>query len=78
MIEKLLKGDYAAVISDDTQLISRAYADETCSLHILGDMIEPFDLAFAFRRGFPSDGFRRAVSSALLDLQEGGVLSVRS
>ena len=78
MISKLLKGEYAAVISDDTQLIGRAFADQTCSLHILGDMIEPFDLAVAFRRGFPSDAFRAAVSSALLDLQESGVLTVRS
>jgi len=63
MIEKLLKGEYTAVVSDDTQLLGYAYADD------LGDMIEPFDLAVAFRR---------AVSGALLDLQEGGVLTVRS
>ena len=61
MIEKLLKGEYTAVVSDDTQLLGYAYADDSCSLHILGDMIEPFDLAFAFRRGFPSDAFRRRV-----------------
>ena len=78
MIEKLLKGEYTAVVSDDTQLLGYAYADDSCSLHILGDMIEPFDLAVAFRRGFPSDAFRAAVSSALLDLQESGVLTVRS
>eukprot|EP00892_Ulva_mutabilis_P009355 jgi/Ulvmu1/6792/UM030_0130.1 len=75
MISKLRRGDYAAVISDDTQLISRAYADESCSLHILGDMIEPFDLAVAFGRGFTDDFFRRAVSSTLLDMQEDGTLS---
>eukprot|EP00892_Ulva_mutabilis_P006137 jgi/Ulvmu1/3896/UM018_0117.1 len=75
MISKLRRGDYAAVISDDTQLISRAYSDDACSLHILGDTIEPFDLAIAFNRNFPSDAFRFAVSSTLLDLQEGGVLS---
>lgn len=50
MIELLKKKIYTAVISDDTQLISRAYSDPTCSLHILSDSIEPFDLALAFSK----------------------------
>ena len=53
MIRKLKAGTYAAVISDDTQLIPRARLDDSCSLHILPDPIEPYDLAFAFRSGFP-------------------------
>jgi hypothetical protein len=50
MIERLKAKVYTAVISDDTQLITRAYNDESCSLHLLSDSIEPFDLAFAFSK----------------------------
>lgn len=77
MIAKLRAGLYAAVISDDTQLLPRAYADDTCSLHLLKESIEPFDLALAFSKSFPSDAFREDVSGALLDMQEDGTISVR-
>jgi ABC-type amino acid transport substrate-binding protein len=76
MIQKLKSRHYMAVISDDTQLIARAYSDDSCSLHILADKIEPFDLAFAFRKGFPRLDLMLAVSSALLKLQEDGTLAV--
>ena len=77
MIAKLRAGVYAAVISDDMQLLPRAYADDTCSLHLLKETIEPFDLALAFSKSFPSDAFREDVSGALLDMQEDGTISVR-
>eukprot|EP00892_Ulva_mutabilis_P009348 jgi/Ulvmu1/6786/UM030_0124.1 len=35
MITKLQRGEYKAVIADDTQLLPRAYLDPACSLHIL-------------------------------------------
>jgi hypothetical protein len=50
MVERLKAKVYAAVISDDTQLINRAYSDQSCSLHILAESIEPFDLAIAFSK----------------------------
>lgn len=53
MVERLKSKTYAAVISDDTQLISRAYNDQSCSLHILSESVEPFDLAFAFSTARP-------------------------
>lgn len=77
MIAKLRRGEYAAIISDDTQLEPRAYADAFCSLHILQETVEPFDLAFAFRSDFANDAMRQAVSSVLLDMQEDKSLEVR-
>lgn len=77
MIRKLKAGTYAAVISDDTQLIPRARLDDSCSLHILPDPIEPYDLAFAFRSGFPLPALRTQISNTLLKLGEEGVLAVR-
>lgn len=50
MIERLKNKVYTAVISDDTQLITRAYSDDSCSLHILSESVEPFDLAFAYSK----------------------------
>eukprot|EP00892_Ulva_mutabilis_P009350 jgi/Ulvmu1/6788/UM030_0126.1 len=75
MVAKLKEGRYAAIISDDTQLKPRAYADSSCSLHLLPVEVEPFDLAFAFRRGFPNDTLREDVSNALLAMQEDSTLS---
>jgi Ligand-gated ion channel/Bacterial extracellular solute-binding proteins, family 3 len=77
MIRKLRAGQYAAVISDDTQLEPRARADATCSLHVLDPKIEPFDLAIAFRRDFPHPKLMSALNNALLRLQESGTLAVR-
>eukprot|EP00892_Ulva_mutabilis_P009349 jgi/Ulvmu1/6787/UM030_0125.1 len=42
---------------------------------MLQDQVEPFDLAFAFRRGFANTTLRAAVSSAVLEMQEDGSLS---
>jgi hypothetical protein len=77
MIRKLRAGDYAAVISDDTQLTERAYNDRSCSLHLLKDPIEPFDLALAFAADFGLPQLRQAINSAILHLQESGELDVR-
>jgi ABC-type amino acid transport substrate-binding protein len=77
MVDKLKSGRYAAMISDDTQLHPRAHEDDTCALHILPDKLEPFDLAFAFRNGFPYQRLKMAISNSLLELQEAGKLSVR-
>ena len=77
MIKKLRAGQYAAVISDDTQLEPRARADDSCALRILTDKIEPFDLAIAFRKNFPYPELVRALNNALLKLQETGQLAVR-
>ena len=73
-----MAGEYAAYITDDTALVPRAYADDSCSLHILDQEVERYDFALAFRRGFPSDDLRTAVSGVLLDMQEDGTLEVRA
>lgn len=65
------------MISGETQLLPRAYKDTTCSLHLLQEEIEPYDLAVAFSKSFSSDSFRDAVSRSLLDMQEDGTLTVR-
>ena len=78
MIKKLRAGQYAAVISDDTQLEPRARADDSCALHILPDKIEPFDLAIAFRKDFPHPRLVTAMNNALLRLQESGTLTARA
>ena len=74
---KLKAGEYAAFISGDSQLVPRAYADDSCSLHILDEHVANFDTAVAFRRGFPSDAFREAVSGVLLEMQQNETLAVR-
>lgn len=78
MIKKLRAKQYTAVISDDTQLEPRARSDDSCSLHILNDKIEPFDLAIAYRQGFPFPSLISALNNALLRLQESGTLTVRT
>jgi hypothetical protein len=73
----LRSGEYAAVISDMTQLISRVNRDTSCTLHVLPGVIEPFDIAFAFSKDFPYLRMENAIDSALLLLQENNILSAR-
>lgn len=78
MIRRLKQGQYAAIISDDVQLIPRAHQDKSCALHILDEQIEPFDLAIAYRKGFPFPRLQAEISNSLLRLQEAGTLEVCS
>lgn len=78
MIQELRLGHYAAIISDDTQLIIRANADKTCKLHILDDHLDAIDIAFAFRKDFFDRRFEAAVSKTLLTMQEMGELEVQA
>jgi hypothetical protein len=75
MVRKLKAGVYTAIISDDIQLVPRSHQDESCALHILDDYIEPFDLAFAYRKGFPYGRLQTEVSNSLLRLSEAGSLA---
>lgn len=76
LTRKLLKGDYQAVISDATQLLSISNKDEGCYLYILPERILPFDIAFAFAKGFPYPTLVQKVDAAIVELQEAGILSV--
>ena len=80
MISGMKAGRYAAVISDATQVVPRADADPTCSLHVLDEELGKFDLSLAFRKGFSTDypGLVDDISSALLHLGEAECLRVRS
>lgn len=77
MIEKLVNGTFAAVIADNTILVPEAKREASCSLHILEDEIEPFDLALGFRRTFEHDALREAIDDELLLMLEDGTLQVR-
>ena len=77
LTQKLLRGDYQAVISDSTQLLSISNKDEGCSLYILPERILPFDIAFAFAKGFAYPSLVESVDEAIVTLQEAGALSVR-
>lgn len=79
MISGMKAGRYAAVISDATQVVPRADADPSCSLHVLDEPLGKFDLSLAFRTGFSRDhpGLIDDVSSALLHLGEAECLKVR-
>jgi hypothetical protein len=75
MIRKLKTGVYAAIISDDVQLVPRAHQEDDCALHILEDYIEPFDMAIAYRKGFPYGRLQKEMSNSLLRLSESGKLA---
>lgn len=77
LTQKLLQGNYKAVISDSTQLVSISNKDEGCNLYILPDRILPFDIALAFAKGFPYPELKEGVDAAIVQLQEGGILTVR-
>jgi hypothetical protein len=74
---KLLKGEYQAVISDASQLVSISNKDQSCNLHILPDRILPFDIAVAFAKGFNDSELISNVDAAIVELQEAGMLLVR-
>eukprot|EP00892_Ulva_mutabilis_P009353 jgi/Ulvmu1/6790/UM030_0128.1 len=74
IMDRLKAGEFAAFISGDTQLLPRAYADQSCTLHVLAESVAEFDHVFAFRRGFPSDPFITEVNRVLLDMQENRAL----
>jgi hypothetical protein len=74
---KLLKGEYQAVISDASQLVSISNKDQSCNLHILPDRILPFDIAVAFAKGFNDSELINNVDAAIVELQEAGMLLVR-
>ena len=76
LTRKLLRGDYQAVISDSTQLVSISNKDEGCNLYILPDRILPFDIAFAFAKGFQYPALVEKVDEAIVTLQEAGALAV--
>ena len=76
-IARLRNGTLAAVIADDTILVPEANTAPDCALHVLNDLIEPYDLALGFRRTFDNDAFRDAVDLELLRLLESGRLAVR-
>lgn len=46
-------------------------------MQILPDKLEPFDLAIAYRKGFPHPRLVQDLDNALLQLQESGTLTVR-
>lgn len=77
IIAKLKAGEYAAFISGDTQLIPRAYEDDSCMLHALPEPVEDFDTAIAFSRTFPSPELRSNISALILQMQDNGMLTVR-
>lgn len=72
MVDELQQGGVKALVSDDTQLVSRAASDDTCSLRVLSERVLPYDIAFAFRKGFPYPSLVKDIDGSLLTLKQTG------
>jgi hypothetical protein len=58
-------------------LRQKANEDASCALNVLDEVLQPYELAFAFRRNFPYDAVKANISASLTRYIDTGVAGVR-